>query len=96
MLSNYTTFSGRTNNFLINAKVKNPGKPVIDTEFGFWSSEDNFTTDKQVKVFNETFNSFKNFASISPSSLFNENGFLMGTTWWCIFDWYFQGHPYGY
>ena len=91
-----TSYSGGTNNFLINAKIKNPGKPIIDTEFGFWSSEDNSTTDRQVLVFNETFNSFKNFATISSNGLFNSNGFLMGTTWWCIFDWYSHGHPYGY
>jgi beta-galactosidase len=91
-----TSYSGGTNNFLITAKSKNPGKPILDTEFGYWSSEDNSTTDRQVKVFNDTFNSFKLFAPISTSGQFNSNGFLMGVTWWCIFDWYSHGHPNGF
>ncbi|MCX6151244.1 MAG: T9SS type A sorting domain-containing protein [Ignavibacteriales bacterium] len=91
-----SSYFGGTTNFLVNAKAKNPGKPVMDTEFGYWSSEDNSTLDKQVKIFNDTFNAFKTFAPISSSGNFNTNGFLMGTTWWCIFDWYSHGHPNGF
>lgn len=87
---------GGINNFLINAKVKQPATPVMATEFGTWSSEDNSNLNNQLKIFNESFTAFKTFATISASGRYNPNGHLMAVTWWCIFDWYSHGHPRGY
>jgi len=87
---------GGTNNFLINAKVKQPETPVMATEFGTWSGEDNSLFNNQVKIFNETFAAFQNFAAINKSGKYNISGHLMAVTWWCIFDWYSHGHPRGY
>ena len=89
-------YFGGTSNFLITAKVKNPGKPVLDTEYGYWSAEDNSEVQKQVKVFTQTFQAFQTFATINASQQFNVNGFVAGITWWCIFDWYSHGHSKGY
>ncbi len=82
--------------FLNQASAAHPGKPIIDTEFGYWSSENNSTLDEQVTVFDETFRAFKCFSPLKTDGTLNSNGFLIGTTWWCVFDWYSHGHPHGY
>ena len=83
-----STYFAGTANFLTQAKNAFPDKPVIDTEFGYWSSEDGSSTDRQVEVFEETFKAFKFFAQINEDGTINENGILFCPTWWCIFDWY--------
>lgn len=82
-----TYFTG-TYNFLNDARTYNPNKPILDTEFGYWSSEDNSSEQKQVDVFNNTFLAFKQFSAINSAGAINENGPLMACTWWCMFDWY--------
>ncbi len=91
-----STYYGGTVNFIIKAQNNFPGKPILDTEFGYWSSENNSTLDDQVTVFNETFKAFKFFAALSSNGTVNTNGSLMGCTWWCVFDWYSDGHPNGF
>ena len=90
-----TYFTG-TNNFLNDVKVNLPGKPILDTEFGYWSSENGTTTQDQIDVFSYTFLAFKIHAALSTAGTINEAGALMGCTWWCIFDWYSHQHPGGY
>ena len=83
-----STYYGGTTNFILKAKSNYPNKPILDTEFGYWSSENNSTLNTQVTVFNETFKSFKFFAALIPNGTINQTGCLMGCTWWCVFDWY--------
>jgi beta-galactosidase len=90
-----TYFTG-TFNFLNNVKINLPGKPILDTEFGYWSSEDGTTTQKQKDVFDFTFLAFKSHAALNTNGTINSSGALMGVTWWCIFDWYSHQHPGGY
>ena len=85
-----------TSSFLIQAKNSNPGKPVMNSEFGYWSSENGSSTAKQVTVFNETYKAFKFFATIDEFGKYNTTGMLNGITWWCIFDWYSPGNPFGF
>ncbi|MBK7379868.1 MAG: beta galactosidase jelly roll domain-containing protein [Ignavibacteriales bacterium] len=85
-----------TFNFINDAKSFFPDKPILDTEFGFWSSENGSTTQEQVDVFTLTFPAFQIHAALSANGNINENGALLGCTWWCIFDWYSNGHPFGY
>ncbi len=82
-----TYFIG-TYNFLNQAKTNFPNKPIIDTEFGYWSNADGSSQQKQVDVFNNTFLAFKQYAALNASGQINSNGSLMACTWWCIFDWY--------
>ncbi len=85
-----------TSSFLAQAKVNNPGKPIMDSEFGYWSSENGSTSAKQVTAFNETYKAFKLFPTVSEYGKYNPNGMLNGITWWCIFDWYTAGQRLGY
>jgi beta-glucuronidase len=82
------SYLGPTFSFLNNAKTANPNKPIIDTEFGYWSSENGSTTNEQSNVLTQTFNAFKLHTPYDAAGNANSNGFLMGTTWWCVFDWY--------
>lgn len=82
-----TYFTG-TYNFLNQAKTNFPDKPLIDTEFGYWSNLDGSEQQKQVDVFNNTFLAFKQHAALTSVGGINVNGSLMACTWWCVFDWY--------
>ena len=73
---------------MISAKTIFPNKPIIDTEFGYWSNLDRSADQKQVDVFNNTFLAFKQHASLTSVGGINVNGSLMACTWWCVFDWY--------
>lgn len=77
-----------TYNFLVNAKGNNPGKPVLNTEYGLWSGESGYNENEQKTAFTETFRALKQFAPINPDGSYNPQGPLAGITWWCIFDWY--------
>jgi len=90
-----TYFTG-TFNFLNDVKINLPGKPILDTEFGYWSSENGTSTQKQIDVFNYTFLAFKLHAALNTNGTINPGGALMGVTWWCIFDWYSHQHWGGY
>jgi beta-glucuronidase len=83
-----STYYDGTLNFLNNAKISFPNKPILDTEFGYWSGESGYSTSTQVTVFNETFRAFKEHASLKSDGTVNPDGSLAGVTWWCIFDWY--------
>ncbi len=84
--------------FLDSAHVHYPDKPIIDTEFGYWSTENNSTENLQASVFYLTFaKAFAKYAAINVDGTLNYRaGFLAGVTWWCAFDWYSASHPAGY
>lgn len=88
-----------TRRFLGYANLEYPEKPILDTEYGYWSGELNSPTGQanQVTAFTETFNAFTYRASvIRPDGSYRDGGYLMGVTWWCIFDWYSAQHPNGF
>jgi len=93
---NTNNYYSGTSSFLAQAKVNHPGKPILDSEFGYWSSEDGSSTAKQLTVFNETYKAFKLFATISDVGTYNDKGFLNGITWWCMYDWYTAGQKFGF
>ena len=90
-----TYFTG-TYNFINEVKTYYPNKPVLDTEFGYWSSENGTSEQEQVDVFNNTFTAFKQHAALTSIGTVNSNGPLMACTWWCIFDWYTNQSRGGY
>ncbi|MBN1410285.1 MAG: hypothetical protein JW969_05535 [Spirochaetales bacterium] len=83
-----STFYEGTKQFLVRAHQEFPGKPVLDTEFGIWSSGGGGYEGKQVTVFNDTFKAFTEFAALNRDGKPNPEGFVCGVTWWCAFDWY--------
>ena len=91
-----STYFGGTYNFINLAKTNFPEKPILDTEFGYWSSENNSSLQTQVTVADETFKAFKIHAALNQDGTVNQNGSLMACTWWCVFDWYTAGIPRGF
>lgn len=85
-----------TKAFLDSVRKYYPEKPALDTEFGVWSGEDRRYLNRQAIVCSETFRAFKERALLTDKGELNPNGFLMATTWWCVFDWYSHGHPTGF
>lgn len=82
-------YYGGTVKFILDAKNYYPKKPIIDTEFGYWSREDGGEEQTQINVLNETFRAFKFFLPYDESGKLNEAyGCLAATTWWTVFDWY--------
>ncbi len=93
------TYYEGTRRFLGYANIEYPLKPILDTEFGYWSGEQLSLNGQnaQVTVFDSTFQAFTFRASvIKPDGSYNYGGYLMGVTWWCIFDWYSHGHSSGF
>ena len=89
-------YSG-TKTFLQTANTDHPTKPILDTEFGYWSTENNSTQNAQALTFYSTFKAFAELGALKSDGSINPNGgYLMGTTWWCAFDWYSAGHPSGF
>ncbi len=77
-----------TKDFLQKALVKYPSKPIVDTEFGYWSTEDLGTARVQVTVFDSTFLAFNEFLTVDSMGVYHPGRPVCATTWWCIFDWY--------
>jgi beta-galactosidase len=93
------TYYDGTRRFLGYANIEYPLKPILDTEFGYWSGEQISINGQntQVVVFDSTFRAFTFKASvIKPDGSYNYGGYLMGVTWWCIFDWYSHQHSSGF
>ncbi|OGU25418.1 MAG: hypothetical protein A2X66_05470 [Ignavibacteria bacterium GWA2_54_16] len=88
-----STYYGGTRQFLRNAHTALPNKPVLNTEFGIWSS---VSEAQQVEVFDSTFAAFAEVTVVDGNGKLNPNGFVMGSTWWTAFDWYTSQQPTGY
>lgn len=87
------TYYGGTKQFLRNAHAALPNMPVLNTEFGIWSS---VSENQQVEVFDSTFAAFSEVTILDRNGRLNSNGFVMGTTWWTAFDWYTSQQPTSY
>jgi len=77
-----------TKNFLNKVEIFYPNKPVLITEYGYWSSENGSSAAAQRNIFSNTFHALGERAMVSSSGQLNAKGFLMAATWWCAFDWY--------
>jgi hypothetical protein len=65
-----------------------PDKPILATEYGYWSGPDGAQGDKQVQFFNSTFNAFASKATVNEDGTPNPNGIFSGAAWWTAFNWY--------
>ena len=90
------TYYDGTKQFLQLAHAAYPTKPIFDTEFGYWSSEDGSTQATQKTVFLQTYLAFTEVGARTSTGTINPNGFLMGMTWWCAFDWYTSQQTNGF
>ncbi|MEK7818790.1 MAG: glycoside hydrolase family 2 TIM barrel-domain containing protein [Bacteroidota bacterium] len=85
-----------TKYFMIDAHDFFPKKPIIATEFGYWSGETMSQFAKQVMVFDSTYLAFSSRVPLLSNGNLNPGGFIAGVTWWCIFDWYSHQQSSGF
>ncbi|WP_158602260.1 S-layer homology domain-containing protein [Cohnella endophytica] len=65
-----------------------PDKPIIATEYGYWSGDESPSDTKQLKLFTGTFNAFARTATVSEDGSANSSGLLSGAAWWTAYNWY--------
>ncbi len=90
------TFFDGTLQFMTNARAFNVNKPILNTEFGVWSGENIAGVEYQVKVLDSTFAALSRFAIRDANGSIQPGGCLVGTTWWCLFDWHSSQHLGGF
>ena len=90
------TYYGGTKQFVADAAVAYPNMPLMDTEFGYWSSENGASQAQQVMTFDSTYAAFRPYAPLDTAGKLNAAGPLMGVTWWCVFDWYTHQQTKGF
>ncbi|MCX6136610.1 MAG: T9SS type A sorting domain-containing protein [Ignavibacteriales bacterium] len=90
------TYYDGTKNFIADAALAYPNNPLMDTEFGYWSSENGASQPQQVMTFDSTYAAFRPYAPIDSAGKLNSAGPLMGVTWWCVFDWYTHQQTKGF
>jgi len=66
-----------------------PDKPIVNTEFGHWSNENNTEAHKQVETYEDTFRALMEQATIGPDGeKANPDGFVAGIDFWIMYNWY--------
>ncbi len=83
-----SNYNSDTQSFLDTANIDHPNKPIMDTEFGYWSTQSGSTELQQAQVFLLTFKVFQQNAAVNANGTYNPNGYVVGSMWWCAFDWY--------
>ncbi|MEI5905580.1 glycoside hydrolase family 2 TIM barrel-domain containing protein [Bacillus spongiae] len=88
-----TPYEG-TKQFLENAHKAWPNKPILNTEYGYWSREDGGEEEKQVYIYSETQRALLEKATVSPDGQVNEEGYLAGINYWSVYDWYINHNEF--
>jgi beta-galactosidase len=83
-----STYYGGTRWFMQVAQLAHPSLPILDTEFGYWSTESQSEAPKQVTVFDSTFKAFNEFVAVDSTGVYHPDRSLATTTWWALFDWF--------
>jgi|GEM_PF-510990 len=65
-----------------------PGKPIIATEYGYWTGDESASDTRQTQVFSGTFNAFTRSATVKEDGSVNPGGLLSGAAWWTAYNWY--------
>jgi beta-glucuronidase len=90
-----TEFGG-TKQFLADAVAADPNKPILNTEYGYWSGENGGSSFDQAQKFDSTYAALSLYAPIDRNGGVRPSGQLMGISWWCAFDWYTHQSTAGY
>jgi beta-glucuronidase len=85
------TYEASTRAFLEAAHTSFPEKPILVTEFGYWSNPDDRLAEEQVTVLEETFRAFEDHLAVERVGSSSPDGYVAATTWWTAFNWYTQG-----
>lgn len=77
-----------TKEFLEKAHKAWPDKPLLNTEYGYWSREDNSEEQLQVSICEDTLKALFEKASLLSNGELNPEGYLAGVDYWIMYNWY--------
>ena len=83
-----STYYEGTSEFLLQAHLAYPNRPLLNTEYGIWSSGGGSDLARQTEVFRETYRALTTVTLLDPQGNINPDGYLAGIVWWTAFDWY--------
>ncbi|WP_441962173.1 glycoside hydrolase family 2 TIM barrel-domain containing protein [Paenibacillus sp. TAF43_2] len=85
-----STYYEGTKDFLQKAHELWPDKPIWNTEFGHWSSDQDTMAAEQMRTYKETLQALMERAVISEDgeAQLRSDGFLVGIDFWIMYDWY--------
>ena len=70
-----------------------PDKPLLNTEYSIWLGGGGSTIYRQVDLFESLFSALTAVTTWHANGNPNPDGYLVGITWWAMFDWY-TAHTY--
>ncbi|WP_152393369.1 S-layer homology domain-containing protein [Paenibacillus guangzhouensis] len=65
-----------------------PNKPIIATEYGYWTGDEGPNDTRQIQIFTGTFNAFTRSATVNEDGSANASGLFSGAAWWTAYNWY--------
>lgn len=80
------TYYEGTKQFLEEAHRLFPDKPILNTEFGNWSSGGNER--EQVVTYEETMRALMEQGTVNAEGQVNPDGYVAGIDFWIVYDWY--------
>ncbi|NIK69303.1 glycoside hydrolase family 2 TIM barrel-domain containing protein [Paenibacillus sp. BK720] len=80
------TYYEGTRQFLEEANRIYPDKPILNTEFGHWSSDGN--EGEQVLTYEETLRALIEKGTLTAEGEDNPDGYVAGIDFWIMYDWY--------
>lgn len=78
-----TPYEG-TARFLDKAHATWPDKPILNTEFGYWTREDDSEADKQLAIYESTLRALLERSVSVPGG----KGYVVGINFWIMYNWY--------
>ncbi len=82
-----TPYEG-TRRFIEKAHLMWPNKPIINTEYGVWSFEDDSQMEYQYKVYNDVLLALTEKSTVTPLGEENKLGYIAGINYWTAYNWY--------
>ena len=84
------TYYQGTLDFLDAAHTNFPNKPILNTEFGYYSAPNDSEQTEQNTCFQSTFDAFEARKSVDSEGNIVGSGFVPATQWWTAYNWYTQ------
>jgi beta-glucuronidase len=82
------TYYEGTQSFLEAAHAAYPDKPILNTEFGHWTGEEETEESKQLTTYEDTLRALMEKATVSMDGDLRSDGFVAGIDFWIMYDWY--------
>ncbi|WP_051287227.1 glycoside hydrolase family 2 [Paenibacillus taiwanensis] len=82
-----TAYEG-TKQFLEKAHSMWPDKPILNTEYGYWSRVDDSDAEKQAQMYRDTLQALLAYATVNDVGEPQTGGYVAGIDYWPMYNWY--------